>query len=79
VVAFGVSPQSASSHAGFSGKHKFPFPLLVDAAKNVADLYKCGGLILRRTVYLIGPDGKIRFARRGMPSPDEVIQQAVLP
>ena len=73
-MAFGVNPQSARSHASFRDKHKFPFPLLVDEGKRVADAYKCGALIVRRTVYLIGPDGRIRFARRGMPSPDEVLK-----
>ena len=28
---------------------------------------------VKRTVYLIGPDGMIRFARRGMPKPSEVL------
>jgi hypothetical protein len=28
---------------------------------------------VKRTVYRIGPDGVIRFARRGMPSPEEVL------
>jgi len=28
---------------------------------------------VNRTVYLIGPDGKIRYARRGMPRPEEVL------
>jgi hypothetical protein len=28
-------------------------------------------------VYLIGPDGRIRYAKRGMPDPDEVLAAAV--
>lgn len=76
MVAFGVNPQSAASHVSFSARHKFGFPLLVDEGKKVADLYKCGGLIIRRTVYLIGPDGKVRFGQRGMPSPDEILKAA---
>jgi peroxiredoxin Q/BCP len=39
----------------------------------VAALYHANGLIVKRTVYLIGPDGLIRFARRGMPKPSEVL------
>jgi hypothetical protein len=29
-----------------------------------------------RTVYLVGPDGIIRFAQRGMPDPKEVLAAA---
>jgi hypothetical protein len=31
-------------------------------------------LIVKGTVYGIGPDGVIRFARRGMPKPEEVLE-----
>jgi len=73
VQVFGVNPQTADSHAGFRQKQKLPFPLLVDKGQRVAQLYQANGLVVKRTVYLIGKDGKIRFARRGMPSPDEVL------
>jgi thioredoxin-dependent peroxiredoxin len=74
VEVLGVNPQSADSHAGFRRHHRLPFPLLVDAGRKVASLYNANGIIVRRTVYLIGPDGVIRFARRGMPSPAEVLE-----
>jgi peroxiredoxin Q/BCP len=45
----------------------------VDQGQKVAALYHANGLIVKRTVYRIGPDGVIRFARRGMPNPDEVL------
>jgi thioredoxin-dependent peroxiredoxin len=77
-AVFGVNPQSAASHAKFRDKRAFPFPLLVDEGKHVADLYNAGGLIVRRTVYLIGPDGIIRYAQRGKPAPDEVLSAAVI-
>ena len=32
--------------------------------------------MVNRTVYLIGPDGLIRYARRGMPQPQEVLAAA---
>lgn len=73
VQVFGVNPGSMSSHAGFREKQKLPFPLLVDRGRKVTDLYNAGGLIVKRTVYLIGKDGKIKFAKRGAPSPDEVL------
>jgi thioredoxin-dependent peroxiredoxin len=73
VEVFGVNPQSAAKHARFRGKFQFPFRLLVDEGRHVAKLYNANGLIVKRTVYLIDPDGVIRFARRGMPPPAEVL------
>lgn len=70
---FGVNPQSAAKHAKFRNKFNFPFPLLVDESKKVAKLYLCSGLIVKRTVYVVGPDGSVRFAKRGMPEPAEVL------
>jgi peroxiredoxin Q/BCP len=75
-VVYGVNPQSSDSHSKFRGKYNLPFPLLVDNSQRVAKLYKAGGLVVRRTVYLIGKDGTIRFARRGKPSPEEVLAAA---
>jgi len=73
VEVFGVNPGSARSHGKFRQKFKFPFPLLVDESQKVAELYHANGLIVKRTVYLIGADGLIHFSRRGMPPPSEVL------
>ena len=75
-LVFGVNPQSAQSHAKFIGKSRLTFPLLVDAAQKVGSLYKAKGVIVRRTVYLIGPDGVIRFGQRGTPDADQVLSHA---
>ena len=76
-LVFGVNPQSAKSHAKFVGASRLPFPLLVDQGQNVGALYRTKGLIVRRTVYLIGPDGVIRFAQRGTPDADRVLSHAL--
>jgi peroxiredoxin Q/BCP len=76
VEVFGINPQNAESHREFRERFKFPFPLLVDEAQRVAALYNSDGGMVNRTVYLIGPDGKIRYARRGMPRPQEVLAAA---
>lgn len=73
---FGVNPGSAESHTAFRGKFQLPYPLLVDRGQLVAKLFASHGLIVKRTVYLIGKSGKIRFARRGVPSPSEVLATA---
>jgi peroxiredoxin Q/BCP len=77
-VVFGINPQSAESHSRFRENEKLGFPLLVDSGKRVASQYHCGGPLIRRTVYLVGKDGKIRFAKRGKPVPEEVLNAAEL-
>jgi peroxiredoxin Q/BCP len=76
-VVFGINGQSAERHAKFVANRNFPFPLLADKGQSVGEKYHTKGLIVKRTVYLIGPDGKIRFAQRGVPSPELVLQSAV--
>src|SRR5689334_95480 len=73
VLVFGVNPAGAQSHERFRGKYSLPFPILIDAGRRIASLYHCNGLIIRRTVYLIGPDGLIRYAARGKTSVEEVL------
>ncbi|MBX9600160.1 MAG: peroxiredoxin [Bryobacteraceae bacterium] len=76
-VVYGVNAQGAESHRRFAGNRRLPFPLLVDKGQKVGELYHTRGLVVKRTVYLIGPDGKVRYARRGKPSPAEVLAAAV--
>ena len=75
-LVFGVNPQNATSHARFIGNCLLPFPLLVDQGQKTGALYRTKGLIVKRTVYLIGPDGIVRFAQRGTPDPGEVLSHA---
>jgi len=75
-VVFGVNPGRAQKHAAFRSHHRFPFALLVDQGQHVAALYHANGLIVKRTVYLIGKTGIIRYARRGKPDPQEVLAAA---
>jgi peroxiredoxin Q/BCP len=76
VIVLGVNPAGPQKHAKFRTHHKFPFPLLVDKGQKVAASYHASGLIVKRTVYLIGKSGKIRYAKRGKPQPDEVLAAA---
>jgi peroxiredoxin Q/BCP len=63
-VVFGVNPGRSRPHEKFRAKYNFPFPLLIDQSQKIAALYQTNGLSMkfpiRRTVYLIGPDGVIR-------------------
>ncbi len=76
ILVFGINPGDAQSHTGFREKNHLPFPLLVDAGQKVGALYNANGLFVKRTVYLIGPDGKIRFGQRGKPKVEEVLSHA---
>ena len=74
VAVFGVNPASAVSHEKFVQKQRYPFPLLVDEGKTVTIAYGCkGALMTARTVYVIGKDGKIAYARRGNPPVTEIL------
>lgn len=76
-VVFGVNPARSAAHQKFRDKYKLPFPLLIDEGQKIAKLYQADGwFVPRRTVYLIGPDGNVRYARRGKPSPEEVLAAA---
>jgi peroxiredoxin Q/BCP len=75
-IVLGVNPAGAKKHAAFRSHHRFPFPLLVDRGQQIASRYHANGPIVKRTVYLIGKSGKIRYARRGKPDPQEVLATA---
>ena len=75
-VVLGVNPASEAKHARFCANHGFPFALLADPGQQVGALYRAKGLIVKRTVYLVGKSGKIRYARRGKPVPEEVLGAA---
>ena len=77
-LVFGLNPAKVATHAKFREHHHFPFPILSDPGQRTGAEYRAKGLFVpRRTVYLIGPDGVIRYGRRGKPEPDEVLAAAV--
>lgn len=75
-LVFGVNPAAPEKHARFREHHGFPFALLADPGQRVGALYRTKGLIVKRTAYLIGKSGTIRFAKRGKPEPEEVLAHA---
>ncbi len=75
VLVFGVNTATAESHAAFSNKYNFPFPLLVDES---GDLMRAFGSespmgMTKRTVYGIDKSGVVVFAERGMPATSEIL------
>ncbi|MEL6939764.1 MAG: thioredoxin-dependent thiol peroxidase [Cyanobacteria bacterium J06598_1] len=79
VAVFGVSTDSAKSHAKFIAKHNLPFPLLVDEAGEVGTRYGCYGLKkmygkeymgITRSSFIIGPEGTLeKVYRKVKPEP----------
>lgn len=58
----GVSPQDVSTHESFITDHKLNVPLLSDPDLETAEAYGVTlGKNIRRSVFVIDPDGKIRF------------------
>jgi len=75
-VVLGINPADEAKHARFRANHSFPFALLADPGQRVGAQYRTKGLIVKRTVYLIGKSGKIRYSKRGKPDPEEVLAAA---
>ena len=66
-VLLGISPQDVDSHEKWAEKRGFHFPLLADTDKQVIERYgvKGGKLIaVKRSVFVVGPDGIVRFVDR---------------
>ncbi len=76
VTPFGINSDSVDEHTAFADGQHYQFDLLVDEGLGVARRYQAateGSVAPQRTVYIVGRDGKIIFARRGAPSPAEMI------
>lgn len=73
---YGVNPDDAASHQAFIDRQSFPFDLLVDEGRLVADAYgavKPDGSGIQRTVVIVGKDGRIIFKEEGAPPPAELL------
>jgi len=77
VRTFGVNPASVRNHEAYAARFGFAFPLLADTAREVCTAYRAlrpGSRWPLRTVYLIGTDGRVRFAQRGVPNAEEILE-----
>ncbi len=64
------------SHQNFSDKNEFNFPLLVDEERKITCAFgaeKTPEKGTQRTVYIIDKDGTVRYAKRGMPTDEELL------
>lgn len=71
----GINPAAVDAHQKFCTGFGFKFPILSDAELKVAKAYGAerNGMN-RRTVVVVGPDGKVAFHRHGMPTDDEILE-----
>lgn len=67
-VVWGISPQGLDSHAGFARGSSLRFPLLADTDGAVVAAYGIHAPIVgvRRAVFVIGPDGVVRWRHVGL-------------
>lgn len=72
-MVFGVNPADMESHKKFVEKQHYQFRLLVDPGQKVAALYGAKGLMVQRAVFVVDKEGKIVFAKRGMPADSEIL------
>lgn len=63
VTVVGISTDSVTTHSRFAASLGLPFRLLSDPEQRVAKQYasKDSRGINRRTVYVIGPDGRVKY------------------
>lgn len=74
-MVYGVNPASAESHAAFAARLALPFPLLVDEGGRIARAWRAGlWRIVRRTVYVVTPEGRIGAAWRGDPPVEDILR-----
>jgi len=85
VELFGVSPDSAKSHARFRQKYALPYRLLSDEGHRVADAFgvwveknRMGRTYYgnERTTFVVGPDGRIEHVLAQV-KPDQHVDQLV--
>ncbi|MGC8529772.1 MAG: peroxiredoxin [Leptospirillia bacterium] len=75
IVVLGVSKDSPASHDKFRTKYQLPFPLLSDGEGSLCQaygvfkekmMYGVKRMGIERSTFVIGPDGKILRALRGI-------------
>lgn len=71
-----INPASVTSHISYCSKKGFNFPILADPDGVTVAKYeteKSPGKGVQRSVYLIDPEGKIRYVETGMGDNDQIM------
>ena len=77
VACFGVNPASVDEHREYAASLGLPFLLLADPGLAAAQAWRAASPLgdqVTRTVYRVDRDGVIRFAARGMPNADIILE-----
>jgi peroxiredoxin Q/BCP len=75
-VVLGINQGTLDSHKRFAARLGLPFPLLVDEGLAVAGQYgavKPEGGGIKRTVVIVGRDGRVRYWKQGLPPDSELL------
>ncbi len=80
-AVFGVSGDSAESHAAFKAANSLPFPLLVDEGNAVREEYGIPsdlfGALKGRQTYVIGTDGVVSLVFNNQFKPEEHVTRTL--
>ncbi|MCR8643886.1 peroxiredoxin [Paenibacillus sp. N1-5-1-14] len=75
-VVVGINPASVESHQGFADKHQYNFPILSDRDESIRKMYgitKFLFLMQQRVVIVVGKNGQIIFAEKGLRPTEEIL------
>lgn len=76
-LVLGINPATKDSHQKFAAKHGYDFPLIADQNGEIRDQYKVGKMLgflaQQRVVYVIGLDGSIAYAEKGLRPTEEIL------
>jgi thioredoxin-dependent peroxiredoxin len=74
IKVLGINPGNLESHKKFISHYSFQFPLLIDENRKVAKEFGCDSWpVVKRTVFVIDRDGKVIYAKHGMPTNKEIL------
>lgn len=74
VRVFGINPGTGTSHKKFIERYSFQFPLLIDENRKVARDFGCDAWpVVKRTVFVIDREGRVIYAKRGMPTNKDIL------
>ena len=64
-----INTQSLESHQKFAAKYELPFPLAADRDGAVCRAYGAKGLLgtVKRALFLVGRDGRVRYRQADLP------------
>ena len=77
IACFGVNPASVDEHREYAASLELPFLLLSDPGLAAAQAWRAASPLgdqVTRTVYRVDRDGVIRFAARGMPNAEIILE-----